>query len=79
MGNYCIAWIINRSRGVMVLIVLGILFMMGYDLQWYVTNTSGDTIYAVGTLYVLFGILTLTIERVGNNIVKEIKRSNGSK
>ena len=63
----------------MVLIVLGILFMVGYYLQWYVTNTSGDTIYAVGTLYVLFGILTSTIERVGDNIIKEIKRSNGGK
>tara|TARA_R110002012_G_scaffold49804_5_gene128865 strand:- start:1893 stop:2084 length:192 start_codon:yes stop_codon:yes gene_type:complete len=63
----------------MVLIVIGILFMAGYDLQWYVTNTSGDTIYTIGTLYALFGILTSTIERVADNIIKEIKRSNGSK
>ena len=57
----------------MILIVMGILFMLGYELQWYDTSISVDTIYTIGFLYILFGMLIVTVESVGEKIIKEIK------
>lgn len=66
----------------MYLVIIGLIFLFGTEYDWWTVEqqvVSDTEMYIVGVILMATGLIISTIETVGDNIIKEIKRSNGSK
>lgn len=66
----------------MYLVIIGLIFLFGTEYDWWTAEqqvVSDTVMYLVGVILMMTGLITSTIETVGDKIISAIKGSKTDK